>query len=75
MAILGTRLDELNEKSFLDESLLCVVGRSRGLGMKRNMLIKAIEEAVREMDQNGYSPEVRRRLLEAVVKARPKSKD
>ena len=46
-----------------------------GLSIKCNKLIKTIEEAVQEMDQNGYSPEVRRRLIEAVEKARPKGKD
>ena len=50
-------------------------GMVMGLSIKYNKLIKAIEEAVQEMDQNGYSPEVRRRLIEAVEKARPKSKD
>lgn len=50
-------------------------GTIMGLSMKCNKLIKAIEEAVREMDQDGYSPEVRRRLIEAVEKARPKGKD
>ena len=50
-------------------------GMVTGLSIKCNKLIKAIEEAVREMDQNGYSPEVRRRLIEAVEKARPKGKD
>ncbi len=46
-----------------------------GLSIKCNKLIKVIEEAVREMDQNGYSSEVRKRLIRAVEKARPKSKD
>lgn len=41
-------------------------GMVMGLSIKCNKLIKVIEEAVREMDQNGYSPEVRRRLTEAV---------
>jgi len=50
-------------------------GMVMGLSIKCNKLIKAIEEAVQEMDQNGYSPEVRRRLIEAVEKARPKGKD
>ena len=50
-------------------------GMVMGLSIKYNKLIKAIEEAVQEMDQNGYSPEVRRRLLEAVEKTRPKGKD
>jgi len=50
-------------------------GMVMGLSIKCNKLIKVIEEAVREMDQNGYSPEVRRRLIEAVEKARTKSKD
>ena len=45
-----------------------------GLGMKRNMLIKAIEEAVQEMEQDSYNPELRRKLLEAAEKARPKGK-
>ena len=50
-------------------------GTVMGVSMKRNMLIKAIEEAIQEMDQNGYGSEVRRKLLEAVEKARPKGRD
>jgi hypothetical protein len=50
-------------------------GMVKGLSIKCNKLIKAIEEAVQEMDRNGYSPEVRRRLIEAVEKARSKGKD
>jgi len=45
-----------------------------GLSIKCNKLIKAIEEAIRKMDQNGYSPEARRILIEAVKKSRPKGK-
>jgi len=46
-----------------------------GLSTKLNRLIKAIEEAIEEMDKTGcYTPQVRAKLLEAIDKARPKTK-
>ncbi len=49
-------------------------GAVKGLSMKLNRLIKAVEESLQEMEQSGYTEEVKGKLVRAIEKARSKQK-